>query len=131
MKTPRFILFVFVGGLAFVAGFEVGKDRRPSTLATTEERETIRDTIPYHAPTLKSELAVGARAYTLPSYRFPGGRAEGEIIQPREVGAKIASPDTTICLSYGTGAGGEPRCSTDSATVEQPVIQRHYADSTY
>ncbi|WP_367617598.1 DUF6808 domain-containing protein [uncultured Muribaculum sp.] len=32
---------------------------------------------------------------------------------------------------YGSGAGGEPRCSTDSVIVELPKIQRHYVDSTY
>ena len=27
--------------------------------------------------------------------------------------------------------GGQPRCSGDSEIVELPIIQRHYADSTY
>lgn len=91
----------------------------------------VYDTIPYYAPQPQTELATGTRRYTLPTYYFIGGGAGGV--------ARSTSATDTICRvdpislssDYGTGAGGEPRCSRDSAIVELPIIQRHYADSTY
>lgn len=132
MKILRYILFAIAGAVAFVAGFLLGKDRKPPGTITTEEKETIYDTIPYFAPMPKSELVVGTHSYTLPSYCFLGGGAGGEPRQrPQKADDKIVKPDTTTRLNYGTGAGGEPRCSIDSAMVELPIIQRHYADSIY
>ena len=91
----------------------------------------VYDTIPYLAPKPQNELAIGTRRYTLPTYYFIGGGVGGV--------ARCTSVTDTICRvdsiglssDYGTGAGGEPRCSRDSAIVELPIIQRHYADSTY
>lgn len=91
----------------------------------------VYDTIPYLLPKPKSELAIGTKSYTLPTYYFIGRGAGGE---PRSTSASenICRVDSIGLFSdYGTGAGGEPRCSRDSAIVELPIIQRHYADSTY
>ena len=91
----------------------------------------VCDTIPYLAPKPQTELAIGTRRYTLPTYYFIGGGAGGV--------ARCTNVTDTICCvdsiglssNYGTGAGGKPRCSKDSAIVELPIIQRHYTDSTY
>ena len=132
MKILRYILLALAGIVTFVGGFLLGKDLKPPGTVTTEEKETIYDTIPYFAPMPKSELVAGTHSYALPSYCFLGGGAGGEPRQrPQKADATVIDQDTTIRLAYGTGAGGEPRCSTDSATVELPIIQRHYADSTY
>lgn len=120
-----------LGGLiAFFAGFFIGKDRteKPPGIVT-ETRETTVDTIPCCAPTLQSELALGTHRYTLPVYRFLGGGYGGE---PRQRGSHDSICEEPIAtIHYGASAGGEARCSKDSAIVELPVIQRHYADSAY
>ena len=92
----------------------------------------VYDTIPYLAPKPQTELAIGTRRYPLPTYYyFIGGGVGGE---PRctSVSDSISRVDSIVLSTdYGTGVGGEPRCSRDSAIVELPIIQRHYADSTY
>ena len=131
MKTKHYILLALAGLTAFFVGFFIGKDRTEKPPGTvTETKETTVDTIPYYAPMPQSELALGTHRYTLPTYRFLGGGVGGE---PR-----CSNADTTCCIDsvptiriYGTGAGGEPRCSSDSTIMELPIIQRHYADSTY
>lgn len=101
-----------------------------------ETSETTVDTIPYCAPMPQSELALGTHLYTLPTYRFLGGGAGGEP-RPRpqhQAQQKDSTRIDTIAHKdkpFGSGAGGEPRCCSDSAIVELPIIQRHYADSTY
>ncbi len=97
------------------------------------------DTIPHIAPAPQSELAVGTRTYTLPKSYIVGAGAGGEPRQRSEPESLCVDPIATT--TYGTGAGGEPRCCRDSAiaaesdselrVVELPIIQRHYADSTY
>lgn len=102
-------------------------DRTECATDTTK----VYDTIPYFLPKPQEELAIGTSRYTLPKYYFIGGGVGGV--------ARCTSVTDTICCvdsiglsyAYGTGAGGEPRCSRDSAIVELPIIQRHYADSTY
>ncbi len=122
MKILRYILLALAGIVTFVAGFLLGKDLKPPGTVTTEEKETIYDTIPYFAPMPKSELVAGTHSYALPSYCFLGGGAGGEPRQrPQKADATVVDQDTTIRLAYGT----------DSAMVELPIIQRHYADSTY
>lgn len=131
MNTKRYILLALAGVAAFFAGFFIGKDRTVKPPGTVSEtRKTNYDTIPYLAPMPKSELALGTLRYNLPTYCFLGGGAGGE---PRQRGEDsiIVERDTLTIPMYGTGAGGKPRCSTDSVLVELPKIQRHYADSTY
>lgn len=91
---------------------------------------TVYDTIPYYAPQPQSEVALGLRPYTLPTYYFIGKGAGGEPRQ-RSINDSICEDSTATAYHYGTGAGGEPRSCKDSAIVELPIIQRHYADSTY
>ena len=115
----------------------------------------VYDTIPYLAPKPQNELAIGTRRYTLPTYYFIGGGV-GDVARCSSVTDTICCVDSIgLSSDYGTGAGGEPRCSRDSAiavkaikdrepaeptslcfdsemkVVELPIIQRHYADSTY
>lgn len=131
MKTKHYILLAIGGLVAFFAGFFIGKDHMDKPPGTvTETKETTVDTITHSIPTPTSVSATGARRYTLPVYRFAGGEAGGEPRQRRD--DDNISADTVFSTGYyGTGAGGEPRCRDDSATVEVPIIQRHYADSTY
>jgi hypothetical protein len=100
------------------------------TTGTTEKVETYIDTIPYYAPKPQSELVLGTSLYTLPTICFFGGGSGGE---PRRQDSTIVAHDSIRTLEmFGTSAGGKPRCSNDSAiVVELPMIQRHYADSTY
>lgn len=127
MKIKNYILLALGGLIAFFAGFFIGKgstEKPPGTVT-----ETRVDTIPYYTPMPQSELAVGSRLYTLPIYRFIGGGSGGE---PRQRGDDDSiCVDPVVATHYGTGAGGEPRCSRDSAIAELPIIQRCYADSTY
>lgn len=130
MKTRYYILLALGGLIAFFAGFFIGKESTEKSPGTvTEIRETTVDTIPYYAPMPQSELALGTNRYTLPVYCFLGRGYGGE---PRQrCNNDSISLDTLRTTHYGTGAGGESRCSKDSAIVELPIIQRHYADSTY
>jgi len=90
---------------------------------------TVYDTISYKMPKPQSEQALDTRRYTLPIYCF-SSVAGSEPLQRNATESLCV--DTLITSScYGTGAGGEPRCSNDSAIVELPIIQQHYADSTY
>lgn len=130
MKTKHYILLVITGLIAFFFGLFIGKDRTEKPPGTvTETRETTVDTIPYCAPMPQSELALGTNRYSLPAYRFLGGGYGGE---PRQRSCQDSTcEDPIVTIHYGVSAGGEPRCSRDSAIVELPVIQRHYADSAY
>lgn len=120
MKTKHYILLALAGLTAFLAGFIIGKDRTEKPPGTvTETKETTVDTIPYYAPMPmpQSELALGTHRYTLP--------------RQRDDKDSICEDSIIHSTVYGVGAGGEPRCSQDSAIVELPITQRHYADSTY
>lgn len=136
MKAKHYVLAALAGLVTFFVGYFIGKDRTEKPPGTVvETKETTVDTIPYRAPMPQSELALGTHLYTLPTYRFIGGGSGGE---PRPRGNNDIIREDTIhagtikTMPYGTGAGGEPRlCSEDSAIVELPVVQRHYADSTY
>lgn len=130
MKAKHILLAVLAGLVAFLVGYFIGKDRTEKPPGTvTETRETTVDTIPYCAPMPQSELALGTHRYTLPTYRFFGGGSGGE---PRPCSNDGSIREDTIkTMPYGTGAGGEPRYCEDSAIVELPIVQRHYADSTY
>lgn len=132
MKDYLKILCVVV--IILFAGAYLYKCQSPrSALPDRAECETdtlkVYDTIPYQEPAPKSQLATGTRTYTLPTYYFIGMSARWE---PRQCShSDSVCVDSIITAHYGTGAGGEPRCSGDSAIVELPIIQRHYADSTY
>lgn len=131
MSTKRYILFALAAIATFFVGFFIGKnraDRHPGTVSET--METYYDTIPYLAPVPKSELSLGKLSYNLPTYCFHGGGAGGEPRQ-RSEDSIIVERDTLTIPMFGTGAGGEHRCSLDSVLVELPKMQRHYADSTY
>jgi hypothetical protein len=130
MKTKHYFLLALGWLTAFLVGLLIGNDRTEAPSGTVmETRETTVDTIPYHAPMPQSELASGTRRYTLPVYRFIGGGYGGEPRQRHDNDS--LNVDTINTAHYGTGAGGEPRCCEDSAIVGLPIIQRHYADSTY
>jgi len=125
-KVITFLLGLIVGSCI---GYFIMEDNQPDTV--TETKEAYTDTIPYRTPMQRSELALGMRRYTLPTYYIIGGGAGGK---PRQCGtADSHCVDTLIATSYyGTpSGGGEPQCNGDSAIVELPMVQRHYADSTY
>lgn len=132
MKAKNFLLLSLAGLTAFFVGFFIGKDTDKPPGIVEETRKMTVDTIPHRAPKPQSELALGTHLYTLPHYLFLGGGSGGE---PRQHSPKdslrVDSTAVFVAPTYGTGAGGEPRCSGDSAIVELPMIQRHYADSTY
>lgn len=128
MKKSAFILIGLIAG--FILGMFVRN--KSSTEESIKRVETVWDTIPYRAPIAQSELATGTYLYRLPTYCFLGTGSGGEPRLCGEADKESALPDTTITVpTYGTGAGGEPRLCRDSALVELPMIQRHYADSTY
>lgn len=130
IANRRYILLVLIGLIAFLSGILIGgRIEKPPVTVTKETRETTVDTISYRAPIPQSELASGTHSYTMPVYRFLGGVNRGEHRQ--QGNNENDSVDSIISAHNDTGAGGEPRCSTDSAMVELPIIQRHYADSTY
>lgn len=115
MRTKHFILLALGGLIAFLAGFFIGKSREETVLGTvTETRETRVDTIRDSVPVPIEAIALGRRRYTLPAGY-----------------GRCGDSDSIGAAACGTAAGGEPRCSGDSAMVELPMIQRHYADSTY
>lgn len=141
MNTKRYILLAMAGAAAFFAGYFIGKARAVKPPGTVSEtREIYCDTVQNFAPLMKSELVVGTHSYTLPSYRFFAvekrqadklGRGAGGEPRQRSSDSMIVEQDTLAIPMSGSGAGGEPRSGTDSATVELPVIQRHYADGSY
>lgn len=130
MKAKHYILAALAVLIVFFAGYFIGKDRteKPPGIVT-ETRKTTVDTIPYYAPMPQSELALGTHRYTLRAYRFSGGGSGGEP-RPQSDSGNICV-DTISTVTYDTGASGDPRCCRDSAVVELPIIQRHYADSAY
>lgn len=130
MKQAQYILLILTCVVAFFTGFIIGKDcMNPPSEIVTETIETTIDTISHITPTLQSELTLGTRRYTIPEYRFIGGGYGGVPRQRNENDSVCV--DSIATTHYGTGAGGVPRSSRDSATVELPIIQRHYADSSY
>lgn len=130
MKPNHCILLILTCAIAFFTGLVIGRECMENTSGiVTETSETTVDTISHFAPTPHSEVALGTQHYTIPEYRFIGGRYGGAYRQRNENDSVCVESITTT--HYGTGAGGVPRCISDSTTVELPIIQRHYADSTY
>lgn len=128
MNIKRIIILALVGVVTFLAGYFIGKERADKPPGTvTETRETYIDTIIYRVPVPQSEIVLGTTPYKMPLYRFISGYAH----QQNENESLTEETDTLTYQMYGTGAGGEPRCCGDSATVVLPKIQRHYSDSTY
>lgn len=134
MKDYLKILLVVI--VSLIAGSYIHKCQSPPgnipgrTECATDTLK-VYDTIPYYAPQPQTELATGTRRCTLPTYYFIGGGAGG-VARSMSATDTICSVDSiSLSSDYGTGAGGAPRCSRDSAIVELPIIQRHYADSTY
>lgn len=121
MKTKHYILAILVCLTVFIAGFFLGMERSKEPPGIVEEtRDTVVDTVSRNKPAPLSAATVGTQRYTFPVYRFIAGR----------IGKDSVCSDSVNHV-YGSGAGGEPRCSGDSAIVDLPILQRHYADSTY
>lgn len=132
MKKSLLLLLGAIAGMVagMVIGYFLPKEKPPGTV--TEKVETVCDTIPYFAPIAKAKLVTGTNLYTLPAYCFLGAGSGGQPRPQGEDSKEITLPDTTIAVpTYGTGAGGRSRLCRDSMLVELPMIQRHYADSTY
>ena len=89
---------------------------------------------PTHDTGKEVKTVTATQFYTLPKYCFFGRGSGGKPRCSADSAVILSAVDTNaIALAriYGTGAGGEPRCRADSAIIELPIIQRHYADSTY
>lgn len=93
----------------------------PSHGGCAADTVRVHDTVSRLLPRPRTEIAMGTGRYTLPRYYFIGA------------GADTLRPAGPVGTSYDYGGvdSGEPRCGVDSVTVELPMIQRHYADSTY
>lgn len=119
---------VFIAGVFFGSGY-----RAKATDEATETRTTRVDTMAYVTPQSESELLLTTLSYKLPLVYRGSKDAGAERPVSRSVKTDSTSACNLVALAYGSGAGGEPRCSAseDSAVVELPVVQRHYADSTY
>lgn len=118
MKARHYVLMAIAWLVAAIGGYYMGRawsERPPG--AIKETRETIIDTIRYHAQEPQSETTLGTEHYTLPT-RFTGGGAGCEPRQREERDSAGIAP--------GTADEG-----SDSVTIELPLIQRHYADSAY
>lgn len=94
---------------------------------TESKTDTLKvyDTTAYHSPRPQAELATGTREYKLPTR----GLAEGI-----NTLAEARGPDKKGADGWEITEGRGPEKTTgtgDSAIVELPIIQRHYADSTY
>lgn len=133
MKDYLKILLVIVCALIAGCFLHRCQNRGINTCDKPATRDTVvvRDTVRITNPTLRVETQLGTRSYTLPVYSFLGCD-KGFKPQLSNIDYKESiALDTISNLQYGLSAGGEPRSSIDSATVELPMIQRHYADSTY
>lgn len=126
MKAKQYLLIVLVGLTLFLAGYIIGKGDAERPDIEVETIETTVDTLGYRAPIPQSESVSGTRLYSMPVYRTPGGGAGRE---PRQCGsADSTCVGTAITETIRADAGDGHR---DSAIVELPIIQRHYADSAY
>ena len=140
MKKKRYVILVLIGFLLFMAGYLTGlwrgggKTERQAEhggeLFCTVVRST--DTMEYKSPLPKGEVTTGRESYRLA--KWSGERRRDGFVKAnlqteskprgertdRDPGEKRADSDP----------GGE-RVDRDSVTVELPVVQRHYADSSY
>lgn len=103
MKKPLFIGIAIGLIIASIIGFIIWPRNHPEETATSSEiiRETFIDTIPYYEPTPRDSLIV------------------------RYETKKLKTADTDSLQS--TGEAFMP----DSISVEIPITQKMYADSTY
>ncbi len=132
LKTDLLLLLCIIVSLALLRCVYKARGGHGHTVCETDT-VTVYDTIPYIAPTPQSEFALGTRTYTVPKY-YPVAEAQGG---DKKQGEQVKESDgdiveaVSVAPRYGTGAGGEPRCSDDIAMVELPIVQRHFADSAY
>lgn len=133
MRKMQVFLIIIGWLMALAIGLHVGRERAEvSGNTVTKSVETSVDTMAHIAPVPMQELSLGTRRYTLPARCAGGGGSGGKPRQRKDKDSILIEPayiDTT--QTCGSGAGGEPRCSGDSIMAELPVVQRHYADSTY
>lgn len=133
MKHTKIILTIIGYMVTFFVGVQIGKVQlEDAWREVTDNEETRVDTMTHITPMPMQELSLGTRRYTLPARRADGGGSGVEPRQRKDKDSILIEPayiDTT--QTYGSGAGGEVRCSGDSIMVELPVVQRHYADSTF
>lgn len=131
MKTNSYLFVLLAGAVMFLVGFLIGQGRNNvQRTGEAETKETHIDTIRYYAPLPEAEVALDSYRYVLPRYRFIGSGVGGKPRQRVSNEGEIEGNDS-VTATYGTGAGGVPRCCADSVVLELPVVQRHYADSSY
>lgn len=115
MKRGHYILIALALAAAFLVGWNAGKGAAEMSVGeVSETRETVVDTIAYYMPVAKDSTVVRYRTYLVP---IAEARDSNKKICPeRYAEAKTPMPEQR---------------RVDSAAVELPIVQRHYADSTY
>lgn len=128
MKMKYFTLALLVLIAVFHAGIYVGNgNAERQTESVTETAETIADTIVYNVPTPQATTALGTQSYVLPKYVFIGGGVGGE---PRRCAEKDSSIVEDVARQDCVGEK-TLQYDNDSAVIELPMVQRHYADSAF
>lgn len=133
MKTKQIILLALGLLAAFVVGLIAGsREAEEPPGSVTETIEIVYDTVTHYEPKPQEELAMGTHRYTLPPYLFLGGGSGGEPRCCSHNNKATAHKDMVVTIpTNDTDEEEKPRENKDSVIVELPIIQRHYADSTY
>lgn len=115
MKSKRILLALLFGLIMFFAGMNIGKGKEE----LTEEpvTETVVDTIAYFEPIAQTTTKLKTQRYALPKYVFISTGL------PQQCEADSNEHDSTLIEVI--------ECGNDSAIVDLPIVQRHYADSTF
>ncbi len=126
LRLPLIVIVVLIAGVfLYKCQFPPGDMEMGSSCVSDTVK--VYDTIRYTSPTLQSELALGTRPYNLQPYYFKGGGSGGE---PRAVMRETDSTEETE-ISADASTPGSEKGVWKGDSVELPLIQRHYADSTY
>ncbi|MDE5785551.1 MAG: hypothetical protein K2H98_03375 [Duncaniella sp.] len=133
MKKFFEILITVVAGL--VAGYLLHGCRNHKctkdaggTVVSDTTLTAATDTVTHLSPAVTDTTAVGTIVARLPLHK--GSGAGGVPLHERNNDSYL-NDVASESLTYGMSAGGEPRQCPDSAVVEVPITQKHYADSTY
>lgn len=133
MKKFFEVLITVVAGL--VAGYllhgcqnqECTKDAGGAVVSDTT-LTAATDTVTHLSPAVTDTTAVGTMVARLALHN---GSGAGGVPLHESGNVNYDCDVASDSLTYGMSAGGEPRQWRDSAVVEVPITQVHYADSTY
>lgn len=128
MKVKHFLLAVLPGIALILAGALIVWLNKPDEeVQAVETTETKIDTMTIKAPAPHLEIATGTYRYTVPAecLQWKGAKVVSQSRQVKTSAMNAQDCDTQAQADVGQFA------SRDSAIVQLPIIQRHYADSTY